>query len=295
MERVAVKNHAYGIYILNSYDVKILNSYVWFAANIGIRIADSSDTLIENTWIRNLSATGSVSPYSNGLVIEGGNGIALNSSFVSHFHRGLLLFAPQNKSIFNVRINDCWFDSNIDCGVLLSTYDNTSLIQGVLLNDSYFINTGRVGAWGGGDDIEGRGILIDTYSGGPIRDVRIVGGAIRENGGQGVLLIGSGLNEFHMNGVSVANNGLAGVSGAQQGIYIGPNISNWSITNCRIGNFASTQGSVQTEGIYIANGSGNNYQIVGNNLNNASSAPLYNGATGTSRIIASNLPASVNL
>lgn len=114
------------------------------------------------------------------------------------------------------------------------------------------------------------------------------GGNLRENGFQG--WVHSGGSNVWLDGVQIASNGKK-TSNTYPGVQVAGGVSNWGVTDCRIGNFASGA-SPQAEGIKIDSGLSQNFTILGNDLNNAGAGKvaIANGSSLLNWTISGNLP-----
>ncbi len=114
------------------------------------------------------------------------------------------------------------------------------------------------------------------------------GGNLRENGHQG--WIHSGGSNVYLDGVFVMSNGKA-ASNTYPGVQIAGGVSDWAVTNCRIGNGMSSL-TTQAEGIKIDAGLSQNFVISNCNLTAPGSGkvPIANGSSLLNWEISGNLP-----
>ena len=130
----------------------------------------------------------------------------------------------------------------------------------------------------------GEGVRLETSGGGVIQGTDFNGCHIYLNASNGISIIDAGVTNTRVHDCSIAQNTLSGVS-------VAANVSDVSVQDCRIGNTGGL-GNNGAYGVAIVAGTGNNIQILNNDLRGNTTANLLNGATGASVIVANNLGAN---
>ena len=127
----------------------------------------------------------------------------------------------------------------------------------------------------------GIGILIENANTISIVDSRII-----NNGGIGIK-INSGASQISIKDSMISGNSRIS-SGSYSGIDVAAGVSDFQILNNQIGaagDFLATQ----AYGISIASGAGDNYMIIGNDLQHNATGEVSNAATGTHYVSTNNL------
>jgi hypothetical protein len=127
-------------------------------------------------------------------------------------------------------------------------------------------------------------VRLESSGGGSIQGTDFNGCHIYLNASNGISVIDAGVTNTRIHDCSIAQNMLSGVA-------VAANVNDVSVQDCRIGNTGGL-GNNGAYGVAIVAGTGNNIQILNNDLRGNTTANLLNGATGSSVIVANNLGAN---
>ena len=134
---------------------------------------------------------------------------------------------------------------------------------------------------------QGAGIMT---VGANLDDLRWIGGWIRDNRFEGVQLQ-SGSNVKFI-GTSITRNSAA-ASNTYSGFRVYPNVSNWHLNGCRIGNVGTTtNSSTQLNNVQIDAGTSANWSIIGCDISNPGTGgnPIVNNSTSQQLVLRGNTP-----
>lgn len=182
-------------------------------------------------------------------------------------HGNCLLIKPASGDVTtSVRATDCFFDTSA-IGIFI-TPDTGGVAQFLQFSN----------CWTGNHT--GVGVSITTTGGGTVNGARFISHHSALNAAQGFLWDGASQN-IHLRGGVVTGN-------TSHGIAIGANTSDWSVQGVRIGDSDAQTGNGGW-GILVSAGTSNNYSITDNDLRGNTSGAITNAASGTTRIINSNI------
>lgn len=239
------------------------------STGIGIYITGGNDTFIDRVVMDN-EAT--VQPMA-GVRINKTDAVWMDSVDAIHCGTGLLC-DPQGATdyITWLFISNSAFDSGSGDGILLSPSHVSSCIKG-----STFVDCWSATNTGSGFVVSGAGITDG---------LRVIGHRSFNNTRSGYLLASTVSHDLNFSACDASGNSTV-TPDVYSGFDIGANVSGFTIQNCRSGGMAGFPNS-QSRGILINPGSSNNYSISDNDLRGNTTA-LYDGGTGTNKIISNNL------
>jgi len=199
-------------------------------------------------------------------------------------------------NVGDVTIEDC---NLIHCGQALYVNPGVGQVVASLWANNTFFDTSTRAAYffaQGGSIVRSlfdqcwfsgsanEGVRLETSGGGVIQGTDFNGCHIYLNANNGISIIDAGVTNTRVHDCSIAQNTLSGVA-------VAANVSDVSVQDCRIGNTGGL-GNNGAYGVAIVGGTGNNIQILNNDLRGNTTANLLNGATGASVIVANNLGAN---
>lgn len=251
---------------------------VLFATTDGILI-DTSDgtsggTIGAGNWfnhakVSNFGFTGT-NTGSTGIRALAGGGDFFASIDVTTFNKGWQIAPSAGKQVLYGFFTSCLGDSCLS---------HNWEFDGTLGN---VWSMGLEGCWGA-FSTNGDGLRI---LGANTNSIRWNGGRLRENGRHGVSIEG-GVN-VAIDGVEIASNSKLG-AGVSHGVSVAANASQWSVRECRIGNYASGL-NTQQNGINVAAGTSENFTIVANDLRGNLNQAISLGTSSLLFTIGGNLP-----
>jgi hypothetical protein len=251
---------------------------ILYATTDGI-LLDTSDgtsggTIGAGNWFNHAKVSNfgftSTNTGSTGVRMLASGGDFFNSIDATTFNKGWVVAPTTGKQALYGFFTDCLGDS---CLSHNWEFDGTS---GSVWSMSL------EGCWGafstGGHGLRVLGANVDS--------IRWNGGRLRENGLHGASLEG-GVNVSVVS-VEIASNSKSS-AGVSHGVSVAADVSQWLISDCRIGNFASIL-NTQQNGIDIAAGASQNFTISDNDLRGNLAAPLSLGTSSSAYYIVGNLP-----
>ncbi len=136
------------------------------------------------------------------------------------------------------------------------------------------------GCWGSSNGTSGNyaGLFINGNNG-TVANFAINGFVATNNQGSGVLIQGTNAYGIVLNGTVATSNSMIG-SNTAHGIYLGPDVHNVQIVGGKCGQNPAFGFNRQGYGVYIAAGAGNRISVIGLDLDDNTTGPLFNGATG---------------
>ena len=262
----------------------------------GIHVEGNSVALwIGDTDIRSTTAATGV-----GILIEGGNDHYLNTILIDNPSgskplAGIRITQSQATWIQNCSVLNCVIGLSIDPGagqiitwlfIINSAFDNCG-DDGIRLNAGTATSSIRgctfTACWSSTNG--GRGFLTTGVAGGVIDGVFVSAHRSYNNATDGYLFtFGENIQLDHC---QAAGNSTA-TPGSVHGITIAANISEFAIRGCRSGESAGF-GTTQAFGVVINAGTGDNYQVIGNDLRGNSTGGLADNAAGSVVVILGNL------
>lgn len=246
---------------------KIVNT-----VNTAIYINGGNDQFLKNIVADNPALS---QPAVAGIRINKTDAVWIDSVDMIHQNVGLLV-DPQAASdyITWLFVSNSAFDLGTGTGVLLAPGNAAATIRG-----ANFVNSWTSSNAGNGFAVSGVG---------SIDGVRVVAHRSFNNQLSGYVVANSGtvanvaFNDSDASGNSTAS------PGTYSGFDIAANVSGFSITNSRSGQMAGF-GNTQSRGIIVNPGSSTNYILSGNDVRLNTSEAIYDGGSGTSKIIKGNL------
>ncbi|MBR8096308.1 hypothetical protein KDX13_06240 [Burkholderia cenocepacia] len=272
---VCISNFDYGLEMNNCFSELVENLIIQYFGSRGIFIPEgagytSNDGRYIGIKIHNINnAWGDQS--SIGVLIQLSGGHFFTNIDVISTGYGLILQPPSDgPTIAYAQFVECLFDTPYSHAVLIDgTYGTISAIE---FNGCW----AAYSTAGDGVHVMGSGTNGITWQ----------GGRIRENGFNGVNLVG-GLN-VQFNGAQISQNSKAATN-TYDGVAVQSGVSNWQVLNCQIGNFASGLSTKQRYGVNVQTGSSNNYAVVSNGFVQNQSGGLVDNGTGTNKTVSPNL------
>jgi hypothetical protein len=273
LEKLRINNQYHGVRVTNNGNliVRILHSEIRsMIVGSGLGLLIEGGSLIVDDL--NLGNSVGNEPYASIQIRNLGDGWFNNVNSV-YGGQGLAI-DPQNAQAVNfLFISKSAFDVGTGPGICLYP------AAGGIVSSLNFIDcwtSGRLGA-------SGYGILLGGA--GTINGIEFIGHRALNNNRDGAM-IETG-TDWVFNGGTFAGNSAA-VANTYDGIAIAANISGFSIQGVRAGN-GSGMPDTQRYGIVVNTGSSNNYRIIGNDLRGNQTDRLYDGGTGSVKVIKNNL------
>jgi hypothetical protein len=274
VENLSVNNFNRGVAVLHCYNTRWSNYRILYA-NTALELdLDGTNIGASNTFtaakISNLGFAGTVAT-SIGIRIRASGGEFFSFTDITSFGRGIVIDpATGSQQVLYLEFQSVRSDTTTSYGIEL---DGTAKNVWSIRFDNCW------SAFCGSDGVRMTGANVDG--------IRWVGGTIRENVGNGVLLENSVKNIDFLDAEITGNSRT--VSGTNHGVKIQPNVNLWSVQNCRIGNYA-TGAATQQDGINIAAGTSQNFEITNNTLIGNLGQPIAIGTSSLNYVISGNLP-----
>lgn len=273
-----VHNFDTGIRIRGSFYTAWSHFEVLYATTDGILI-DTSDgtsggTIGAGNWLKNAKVSNfgftGTNTGSTGIRMLAGGGDFFASVDVTTFNKGWRVAPTTGKQVLYGFFTSCLGDS---CLSHNWEFDGT--------NGNVW-SMSLEGCWGA-YSTNGFGLRV---LGANVDSIRWNGGRLRENGQHGISHEG-GIN-VSITGAEIASNGKA-AAGTYHGINVAANVSQWAVSGCRIGNYASGF-NTQQNGVNIAPGTSQNFTVNHNDLRGNLNQPLSLGTSSLLYTIVGNLP-----
>jgi hypothetical protein len=201
-----------------------------------------------------------------GVYITGGADICMEDLQMINCGQSLYVEAGTGVLISSVWANNCFFDNSARGAYILA--------PGGQIARSIFDQ-----CWFSGST--NQGVLLDTSGGGTIDGTDFNGCHIFLNGDDGLLINSTSVTNTRIRNSSIAQN-------TTNGIQTAADVGSLSIQDCRIGNTCGLSGNADF-GIKLNAGTGNNIQILNNDLRGNTDGGLSNGATGSTVIVSNNI------
>lgn len=205
-----------------------------------------------------------------GIHVSNSGGLWISDSDIIRSTIGLLINPATGQEVNFMFVNDASFDTNSTAGITISPSDTGKVVS---LNFT--------GVW---TSSNGNGVAV-AGSGGTIDTLSFVNHRAFNNMSAGIVL-NAGTN-ISIDSSNFAGNS-TGTSGTSPGIAIAAGVSNFSISNCRLGPQAQFP-NTQNYGIVVNSGASDNYIIIGNNTQGNVTGGIFNGGTGSHTVVANNL------
>lgn len=284
-----------GCLVISNSDHTLLDNLNFESFDTAIEIVDSFDSRINNTYIRNsiskdiylygTSGLSTVDTFITNCLGEGvsGNttktGLHINSGVSgvyaadSDFTQGSIGIKIDHTVQANPAYRPEWLFFTAVLGDTATNlgWDISGPANGIYLTQCWACSCGQNGfAINGGSVIEMTSCI--AYN----------------NGQHGVSLTGSA-QDVYINGGTFCNNSQFNTS-TYYGINIGSGISNFRITNATCSNLSSLPlPTKQGVGIYVNNGTSDNYQVIGNICQGNTVSSIVSLGTGSTKKISDNL------
>ncbi len=240
----------HGLLILNDMN----SGYDWYVANC----------VFDNP---NVSNTGS------GIHWDGGETLVVSGVDLLHFTTGFYVNPTAGHESRFAFLNNMIVDTNSDNNIHISNTGTGNTIGLTFTN-----------CWAG--TATNYGVLIDRPGGGIVQGVRWVGGKVFHNGLAGFRLAGG--QDTHISSCDIIANSQTS-SAARHGIEVAGGVSEFSVTDCRIGG-GYEQGDTQGYAIHLDSGASDHYIIMGNDCHGNNNTPkIDDNGTGTNKIVVNNL------
>ena len=272
IERVAFENMFSAIQIGNGASIP---NVVYLR---GLRIHNTAHACIDLQSGQNIIASdvlgfndAGVGASAYGFRWSGQNSVFFNHVLFVQVGTGFLLAPTGANALQFGWFTDCTADGCLSRGWSLAAGSGT-IEQMELLN-----------CWGSSAQTTD-GMTIDPGAG-SVDDILVSGFRAYGNARHGICLLGGA--HVDIRDARCAGNSRA-TPGQMYGIYVAPGVSKFSITNSRIGDLDG-YGPTQKEGILVDVGASDRYIITNNDLGGNVVQGLYDGGTGTNKIVANNL------
>lgn len=278
-------NFATGCAMLGSWYVELsFSGEIMFNATAGVFVDDSAlgaggGCRVHTKKISNNGFTG-VNTASVGIHVVSCGGFLATSSDITGYNQAVLGKPTAGKQVYLAKFISVLADTSVTDGFV---FDGTA---GGVISTTLIDCNGEYSTNGAG--LVTKGALLDG--------LWWLGGALRENGTNGWNHKGG--TNVDVEDCEIASNSKL-TSNTYDGVLIDANVSKWSLTDSRVGNFASSL-TGQANNITISAGTSQDFTITGNDLRDwgAGKTPIANGSSSANYVITSNLPlatAGVNI
>lgn len=271
LQNVSIVNPGIGLYLVNGFAEFFGNLTITGASVAFVKIHGGNDQFFINGVFNNASS--GFQPSLAGIWSDENQALWLVNMDVINGGTGLM-FAPGNGQIVTWPfIMNSAFDSGTGDGIaFLPT--GTGLIKGATLTGNWTSTNSGYGV-----NIAGTGI---------VDGVRVLGHRSFNNSKSGYTINNTGTAENIAFDGDDASGNSAGTPSTYSGFDIESNVSGFSIQNSTSKQEAQF-GNTQARGIIINPGSSNNYTLIGNDVRGNTLQNIYDGGTGTTKIIKGNL------
>lgn len=275
LDNVGVSNFGTSIVENGGWNARYNNIIAVFFRYDGFLVQDATDgtvggsSILTNAKISNNGYTGAVTTDSRGIEVRSSGGFMFTNIDCTSSYNGVYIAPATGKQVAYLFFQNVLADTTIGDGwVFDGTNGTIAEISGSLCWAGYCSGNGMVT----------KGSNLDS--------VHMNNMALRQNKKRGWHHEG-GFN-ISLNGGRVSGNSRDDAAGLP-GIEIAADVVDWSIENCRIGNFANGGIVSQGDGILINNGADYGV-VVGNKCNGAKSgfSGINNLSSGSNIIIANN-------
>lgn len=280
VQDVAIQNFARGAALLGCWTSKWVACRILFAQFEGLYIGKGSIGNIGggNTFLSvKISNNGFTGPNgaSRGVLIDASGGEQFYGCDTTKENIGWLIQPAVASQVLYLWMDSCLSDTTDGAGIV---FDGTN---GPCWSHQLH------NCWSA-YSVAGSGLVT---LGANLDGIKWVGGRLRENGING--WEHNGGTNIDLIGVEIAANSAAAAN-THAGVRVAAGVSNWSVDDCRIGNFASSL-STQADGIQVLAGASTNYRITDNSFRNtgAGKSPINNAASTDTALISGNLPVQV--
>ena len=275
-EDFAVNNFDYSILTQGCYQTRWQNFRVLFFTARGIQVDKSTLTqgagnLFAKGKVSNFGFTGVVNG-SRGIDLQDGGGDFFETIDVTSCGNGVVVAPITGRQVLYPRFTNVLADTSVFDNWL---FDGTN---GKVWEVTCTACWGAYSTDGSGLKTQGSNLIGLQWN----------GGQLRENGLYG--WINGGGSSLHLDTVRIVHNSKK-TSNTTAGVVIAGGVSNWVLSNSRIGN-DGTSTAVQADGIKIDAGVSQDFIVSSNDLRNpgAGKVGLANGSSTLSWITTGNLP-----
>lgn len=275
VENLGINNFTTGLRIRSCWTNKFYALNILYFRDQGIYIDQTEgsggfggDNQFSQSYIVNNGFTG-VKTGSTGIFIAATGGEQFTNVNVAASNVGIGLYAPTGKQVNYLWFIGCLVDTTMSNGIEVDGSTGTILSVEFTNCWSAFATTGS-------------GLFV---TGTGIKSIRWNGGRLRENGGSGCVIDTSG--GVYIDAAEIASNS-RGFPNVSSGVTVTASRSNWSLTNSRVGNFASAS-SNQAYAVASPAGTSSFVRILGNDLSANGLGPLNNAGTFVNSLITNNI------
>ena len=261
----------------NAYQATINNSGVTGASAALIVLGDAVSTANGATGVFNNVQMGcGTSSPGSGILVYTTGGLQVTNSSVLTCTHGFITYPGSGQNPFAIFLLGFSSDTTGSDGIAI--YSNGGTVTDVEIDNS----------WGSSSTGTGNGLAI---VGSGVNGVAVNGGQYINNAADGILI--NGATNVQINGPMVYGNSTSG-SAYYNGIAVAANTSNFQISGVVSGYggypYANSWGNKQSYGVFVASGTSNHYNIINNNLPGNVTGTLLDGGSGTDKTICGNLP-----
>jgi hypothetical protein len=257
-ERFNINNFTTGIHDEHNWYAQFAQFQIFYHAGAGIYMPEAASvgagTTYESGKITNVGFTGTNSS-SIGIRERCGGGRFFRNLDVTSQNKGVVVDPPATYQVAYSFYDQVLADSTVSDAW---TIDGT---------DGAVVALEAVGCWGAystnGDGLVTRGANLDGF--------QWTGGRLRENGAAG--WDHQGGSNVDVGFTHIASNSQVS-SLTYAGVEIGAAVSDWSLIGCRVGNYASSLGADQGNGVTIASGTSTRFRIALNDFNDQGSGKV---------------------
>jgi hypothetical protein len=212
--------------------------------------------------------------YFAGIEIASSGYVAIDRSDIVHATYGLLIDPTTGEFANTVDVVASYFDNSYGSGILIAP-NGSGLVTRVRFTDCWSSSALTAG------------VSVQATAPALVDGVSFIGHYSAFNTQQGFTFGGNVTNIEVLDSYAFGNSSAS--SGTYDGIAIGPDVTNVSIHNTVSGRYADAV-NTQSRGLDIFPGTGNGFNITGNDFrNNVNGAMLDQTASSSTKIIANNL------
>jgi hypothetical protein len=273
LESLSLEFQYRGIYILNSTAVWLHRSDIRDTKENAITIESDLGQGFEWYIDSVLCDNPTTANIGTGLLWDGGESLHVSHSNFQRFTNGFVANSTDGRESRFAFIEGMICDFSSDNNIRVTNTGTGATIGLTFTN-----------CWSG--TATNYGVLIDRPGTGLVQGMRWVGGKIFHNGLAGFRLAGG--QDTHISECDIIANSQT-TSAARHGVEVGGDVSEFSVTGCRIGG-GYQQGDTQGYAIHIDAGASDHYIISHNDCHGNNNSPkIDDNGSGTNKVVANNL------
>lgn len=266
LDNFIMVGHVGGILVQNCLTGSINNAYMVAAANANSNHIDLTGTTTD-FWVNRITAdTTGASQIGAGIAITGNNGgCFISNCDILHAGNGLILNNNvASSNLLATFVMNCYFDTcNTGCALQTTA-------SGALLVNARFTN-----CWFSSNNVDG---VVITTTAGSVKGIQFCNCEMSGNTSRGLLINTTSASDIRLDACGIGGN-------LSDGFF--SNISNYSITNSRIGSYGLFSGNGGWGINGVASQSG--VVITGNDLRGNTSGEINTGISFSTSVVTNNI------